>query len=171
MIHLTCTSPFRALDLLKLDLGIHKQLHPLKLQCLCELHPLLLQFNHLLLLRTLHPLIDLSEPRDRLRQQPEPVLNAIVIIVLPPPALRARSRCSGIRIRGRSSGRRGGGIIPPEERVVDGDGVRRPLALLLRRADSGGLGERGRDLAEGKRKGERRRGRRRGFLGGGGGAD
>lgn len=51
-------------------MSVHEHIHSLKLKVLSELHPLPLQLHHLLLLRTLDPLVDLPELQYRPRQFP-----------------------------------------------------------------------------------------------------
>ncbi|MQL69386.1 hypothetical protein Taro_001691 [Colocasia esculenta] len=60
-----------ALELGKLHLGLHEELHPLQLQLLDEPHPLPLHLHHLLQLRALHTLIHLSEVKDGPGQFPQ----------------------------------------------------------------------------------------------------
>ncbi|KAG9147607.1 hypothetical protein Leryth_007401 [Lithospermum erythrorhizon] len=104
----------RPLNLLKLNLSIHKQLHPLNLQILSKLHSLLLQFHHLPLLHLFHSLIHLPEPLYRFRQLPRSfllctplhiLLHILVFLILF--LLHYRLRCS-------SSHRR---VITPKTRT------------------------------------------------------
>lgn len=82
---LSIVSVLAMLHLGELHLGLHEQLHPLDLKISDEFHALLLQKHELLELRTLDPLVDLTELQNGSRELLEgatvvDVVNVVVIV-------------------------------------------------------------------------------------------